>query len=351
MDDKPTIYGIEHSSRKREDFWTKNTFNSTFPIGLANYMRDKGIKANYITVTRDLDTIVKELDIGEMYNAHGIPNSELNFQFESRFEPYQKYSYTQIPGIDSVIKDTHGNYLRPLEVKLTVIPDKVTTNGDESTWGSELVFRPPTAIYCALGMMDRCPDVMPQVREIFEDTCHDIGNWDSNFEVNSKMPGLCDVLDNFERKFCNRQQPLVMQPIWKTKGQSPVLCDDAFDIFVWSDYAFSRLFLDRSRKDEKMTRPKRSTARMARCIYEISKSGKVDLDSIYGKMTFDLQSDKEFSAPGNITNGYMTCPRLKKPAIGKNELYNIILNGGEQYLMPERRFDQTLYFTMVNQNR
>ena len=33
----------------------------------------------------------------------------------------------------------------------------------------------------------------------------------------------------------------------------------------------------------------------------------------------------------------------------KSELFQIILDGGEQNLMPERRFDQSIYFTMMNE--
>lgn len=42
----------------------------------------------------------------------------------------------------------------------------------------------------------------------------------------------------------DRQIPLVMQPIWKTQGKSAKLHDYCLDIFVWSNIAFTQLFLD-----------------------------------------------------------------------------------------------------------
>jgi type II restriction enzyme len=58
------------------------------------------------------------------------------------------------------------------------------------------------------------------------------------------------------------------------------------------------------------------------------------------------QSDKAFAANGNVTSKYLRCARLQTPIIKKSEIKNIILNGGEKKLQPERRLDQTIFFTM-----
>jgi len=57
------------------------------------------------------------------------------------------------------------------------------------------------------------------------------------------------------------------------------------------------------------------------------------------------QTDKEFSASGIVTNQYMRHERIITPKVGKNALSEIILNGGERQLSPERRFDATIFFT------
>ena len=70
--------------------------------------------------------------------------------------------------------------------------------------------------------------------------------WDNDFEVSHKMHELYNSINSFQSEYYQNQKPLLMQTIWKTQGKSPLLADQAFDIIVWSDYAFSRLFIDGS---------------------------------------------------------------------------------------------------------
>src|SRR5699024_10642965 len=107
-------------------------------------------------------------------------------------------------------------------------------------------------------------------------------------------------IDEFQKSYYTRQKPLLMQTLWKTQGKSPLLADQAFDIVIWSDYAFSRLFIDSSYEvTSTMSRPMRASARLARCLWELSKSGKIRVVDIYRQMAFGNQTDKEFSVPGN----------------------------------------------------
>lgn len=55
------------------------------------------------------------------------------------------------------------------------------------------------------------------------------------------------------------------------------------------------------------------------------------------------KNDKAFASARNVTNKYMTCERLIKPAIKKSEIKEIILGGGQNLLSPERRFDAILF--------
>jgi len=349
MNNEATLYGIKNSNRKSKDFWGKNMFNSSFPVGLANYMRDSNKKAVYITLKEDLTPQTGYISIDEAYNAVGIRTDDLYFAFEHKFTPYEEYSYDPIDGVDLVIKTLSGNFLRPLEVKLTVLPDSATFRRVQEKWGSEIVIRPATTSYCALGIADAIKEKTSSVRKIFEPDCSKIRDWGNESEMSVVLPKVLELINLFEREYIQIQKPFILQPIWKTLGQNPIIAEDAFDIFVWSDLAFTRLFLDRSSFNgglKGITRHMRSTARLARFLYEFSRSGKVGLNDIYRQMTFDLQTDKEFSANGSVTNKYMSSPRLIKPVVARNELYNIILGGGEELLMPERRFDQSIYFTM-----
>ncbi|NLB69091.1 MAG: HindVP family restriction endonuclease [Lentisphaerae bacterium] len=344
------LFGIENSNRTSEKHWGKNCFNSSFPAAVACYMLDHNIKAIYNkleVVDNELKVIATEIPLQEVFNSGKLAFTDLVFNFESRFEPYQKYSFNTIDPIDLVVNSTHGKHLSPLEIKLTVLPDSSTVNKPEDKWGSEIVVRSATTSYAALGMFDAVHTKANEVREIFEYACSDIGSWTNDFEMTHKTFGLIECVNTFQKQYLEKQKPLVMQTIWKTKGQSPLLADNAFDIFVWSDYAFTRLFLDNNKPDKggKTSRPMRASAKLARCLWELSKSGKIQLGEIYRQMAFDKQTDKEFSINGQAWRKYVSSQRILKPILPKEVVNEIIQPGYIEHLRPERRFDQTLYFT------
>ncbi len=39
----------------------------------------------------------------------------------------------------------------------------------------------------------------------------------------------------------------MIQPVWKTDGKKLFLTEDCLDIFVWSDFSLTRLFVDVAR--------------------------------------------------------------------------------------------------------
>lgn len=344
------LFGIEHSNRTPDAHWGKNCFNSSFPAAVACYMLQHNISAVYNRLEEvggQLKVVSSEIPISDVFCSGGRPTNELVFNFESTYAPYQEYSFDTIDGIDLVIKDTAGAFLSPLEVKLTVLPTANTSRLPEEQWGCELVVRSATTSYCALGMFNAVKDESRAVRAIFEDACSSIQSWDNDFEMTHKTPTLSQCINTFERRYLTKQKPLVMQTIWKTQGQSPVLADQAFDIVVWSDYAFSRLFVDSAFEVENtMSRYMRSSARLARCLWELSKSGKIRVTDIYRQMAFGNQTDKEFAIQGSKWRTYVTTNRIVRPALHKDVISEIIEPGYIERLMPERRFDQTLYFTV-----
>ena len=344
------LYGIFNSNRSADNHWGKNCFNSSFPTATACYMMDNKIKAIYITVVSDhgkIRILPTEITIQEAFNCGNLSTQDLYFSFESVYAPYQQYSFDPIDGIDLVVKDTKGNFLSPLEVKLTVIPTSQTSTLPESKWGSEIVVRSATTSYCALGMFDAVKDKAKEIREIFEESCSSIQMWDNDYEMTHKMPFLCNAVDEFQMKYYRHQKPLLMQTLWKTQGQSPILADQAFDIVIWSDYAFSRLFLDGSSQPaDTMKRGMRASARLARCLWELSKSGKIRVADIYRQMAFGNQTDKEFAIGGSLWRKYVTSDRIQNLALSKDIVQSVIEPGYIDKLMPERRFDQTLYFTV-----
>ena len=61
----------------------------------------------------------------------------------------------------------------------------------------------------------------------------------------------------------------------------------------------------------------RASARMARCIWELSKSGKIRVENIYRQMAFGQQTDKEVSVSGDEWKKYITSERTVTPAVSK----------------------------------
>ncbi|MCM5465389.1 HindVP family restriction endonuclease, partial [Escherichia coli] len=127
---------------------------------------------------------------------------------------------------------------------------------------------------------------------------------------------MLNCLNTFQENFLDYQKPFLMQPLWKTKGKSPILDQNAFDIFIWSDFALCRTFIDRSSyNNSSASRLMRSSARLARMVYEIASKNKTNINRIYTEMNFGYQSDKEFSLNGKITKAYMDHPRRTKPIL------------------------------------
>lgn len=67
-------------------------------------------------------------------------------------------------------------------------------------------------------------------------------------------------------------------------------------------------------------------------------------------MAFGNQTDKEFAVGGSLWRKYVTTARIQNLALHKDVIHEIIEPGYIDHLMPERRFDQTLYFTMRGNN-
>ncbi len=300
----PTLYGITHSNRPGKQLWGKNQFNSTFPAALACYMRDKHVPAVYLRLRTDLNVECVDLSIDDLFNT-SIPNQGLLFAFETPFQPYAQYALDNVGGIDLVIKH-HGDtsettWRRALEVKLTVMPDNTTHLLPEDEWSPELVVRPASTKYCALGIYHACKERRAEIRDIFQDVCGNFKLWNSAHELLNKRDQLLSSLNNFQTTFQYAQQPFLIQPVWKTKGKSPTLADQAFDLFVWSDFALCRTFIRQLETGQDVNRFVRASARLARMLYVLATQERANLAQIYPEMAYELDPDKEFSLPGTIT--------------------------------------------------
>ena len=352
------LYGLVHSSRNGE-FWTKNKFNSAFPAALACYMRDRGLPATFVCLSDGKIENV-DLQIDDLFGTK-LPNEELYFRFEGSFADYANFQLDETDGVDLIISEalfgegkraSEGKQLRALEVKLTVVPDSATDGKPEDKWSSEIVLRPATTQYCMMSFAQSCARNRDQIRQIFEPKFGAVNGWNNETAAKEILVDALDALEQFELAFSQKQKPLILQPIWKTLGKCPDLADLAFDLFVWSDFAYARLLRDQARrqvKNRRISRSSRGCLRLVRALFEFGQHGKPHMKNIKDDMSYGRQNDKETSANGGVTRKYLISERLQHPRIPKEAIDKIVIGDGATELSPERRFDQTIMVRALKQ--
>ena len=257
------------------------------------------------------------------------------YSFEVPFMSYQSMLLCQIPRTDLVVSKAKVQK-RPLEHKLTVIPDYVTSN-DTGDYGCELVVRPDTIAYLSLSICN----AFTNRKDALRDYLKSLDNFDWKQPAN-----LCLVQTTLNKVLQDEvlcQSPLLIQTIWKTKGQSAVVEEDCLDVFVWSNFAFTRLFMGNLlEQNAKIDRHVRTMLWLAKMLHEYAIHGAFDYCEIIDKLTYQTKNDKAFAVNGMVTREFMRSNELTKPRITRNEIKNIILGGGQKLLNPERRFDASI---------
>lgn len=349
--EKPALFGLEHSNRdfSNPESWGKNQFNSSFPAALACYMGSKGVHPVYITLNEKMKAVHSAIKVADFLGMEPL-SPHLFFSFETSHNPFMTKVIGSLPRTDLVTVDTSKDKyvsLRPIEIKLTALPDHVTCELPEEQYGCEIVTRPDTIVYLAFSIAEAYEKDRGKLKNCFEPIFKRKINWSSTVDVAPLLSELIEKLDLVLANACDRQTPMVLQPVWKTLGKSAKLNDNCLDIFVWSSHAYTRLFVDPSRgSDGKyITRHMRSVIWLTKLLYDFGCHGKVNHELIIDSMTYDTKNDKAFAVSGSVTHPYMKGPVLTKPRIKKEEIKNIILGGGEKLLSPERRFDAIILNT------
>jgi hypothetical protein len=348
--EKPGLFGIKHSNRDftKAKSWGKNQFNTSFPAAILCYMHSKGMKPIYLKLDKNFKVAHESIDIEELFGID--PFSEnLFFAFESDFVPFRHMVKSTLPRTDLVIMNSSSKAcLRGFEIKLTALPDNATCELSEKEYGCEIVTRPDTIIYLALHIASAYQHSRDKLLDFLKPICEKIQNWESEREVLRYLHSLADVIDSISISIIEDQKPLVIQPIWKTLGKKLELHPDCYDVFVWSDIAFARLFIDKTKQaknEEGIDRPMRSTVWLAKMLYDFAISGQIDFEETIDRLTYKTRNDKAFAVNGRITNPYLLCDELLKPRIKREETKNIILGGGHKFLSPERRLDAAILST------
>ena len=337
------LFGLNHSNRdfSVRESWGKNQFNSSFPAALACFMHSSALDANYLCMIQGKFSI-SSLAIKDVLGVD--PSSDdIYFAFESSYTRYQSLVIGRLPRTDVVVSsyaDTSKQF-RALEVKLTALPDSTTSDFDEDKYGSELVVRPDTIFYLCAQLYSENTSL---VENVFLENTFAVTDWTDGEEVLSLLNNIREVLKLISRNKESLQSPLLLHPIWKTKGLEPRLADNCLDLFVWSTLGFLDFLIENGdpRGGKVMERPMRTLVWVYKVLEELVKNQKTDFGLIIDRYTYNKKNDKAFAAGGVTTQKYMGCANLTSPRIPKSELKKIILGGGEKMLSPERRFDAIL---------
>ncbi len=337
----PSLYGLTKSNRDftKKSAWGKNQFNSAFPAALCCYLASQNLPANYICMENEVST-VKNLEIKNALNIDPA-DDQAYFAFESQYTPYQRFVIGSLPRTDLVMqREKTGECRSGLEVKLTALPDNTTCDMSENHYGCEIVVRPDSIVYLACSiataLQEKLHEILPRIDDV---------NWTQPSQVVSVIPKIIGILKSIAIHLGPNQTAFLLQPIWKTLGKSPMLADQCFDVFIWSNASFTSFIANIANPGETIVRINRQT-RTAIWLYkmlaDIRDKGKFDHKLIIDTMTYNSKNDKAFASAGNITRKYMQCARMTKPILAKEVIRNIILGGGQHLLSPERRLDAIL---------
>ena len=346
------LKGKENTNRNPEEYWGKNQFNSSFPAALCLWMESNGSTFVYATYNNG-EHFLNEQTFEMLWGQSG---ENTNFLFEDSFTPYSRYTIAPPGRVDLVTKNISGDYSRALEVKLTVIPDNTTCDLSEDKWGFELVIRPNSIKHAILGLYNNTegnPKVMDSIRDATSQLCLTI-NWNSASDVHRRFGEIHDAAKKIREVLAPFQSPLILNAVWKTIGQSPIIAKDAFDVFVWSNLALCSVAIDQSvaRADRQaLTRQQRTVARFVRSFNELCTQRRANLEQIFTEMAYELQTDKEFALSGRDTHLIFCHERLRKPSVGVEALAEIIQDNGQKELRPERRLDASIFFATRNEQQ
>lgn len=345
MKEAPKFYGLGSCNLQPHEQWDRENFPRTFSVALCNYLGDSGEGVNLVSY-RHGACKVENLPVCRVYGTGKSP-SELSFDFDSVFEPHLELA-SGVPESDLVIRNGTGSPIGRLDMQASVIPDASTKGLPPELSGPEVTFRTRNLKNLALSMAFSLMCERERALDILDDIQHVTGDWGDWGQVSNATDDILRVLDRLESELSDRQSPCMLQSVWRSEEDGPLLADDAMDVFVWTDYALSRLFLDSTRRssDGSPTRPIRCAVRLYRVLEGILSGGHPDLDMLMLETQYGIQGNRELMVNGKATNRYMACDRLTRPAVGSNEMPMLASKGFESMIVPERRLDSSVYYAV-----
>lgn len=360
---KPFLYGLDHASHDFSEASSlgKNIFTNAFPLSLAQYLATKRkLPIPMIKATLDsADRLSTEHVMTAWSEIIGTEPDRASFEFEGVYSGYSNYTHTNANKSDAVVIERGtGKHLRPLEIKLVVVPTSSTAKRDRKDQSCEIVVRPPTVEQLAFSIAHSYGQARRM--ELMELIVSELGQpndykWaDERFMIGA-LPHILRAAENIVRGGLDVQTPLVLTAIWRSEGQKPVLDEHAFDVFVWTDLAFLQLFIDQLRREyykadgspktkapKQISRPSRALIWLVRSLFDYTVQNTLNFGSVHSQITYGAQSDKAGSFSGTASLKHLASPEFFKPRVTRTELSEVLSPSSTQHLLPERRLDAAI---------
>ena len=121
-------------------------------------------------------------------------------------------------------RKSSGQALKPIEIKLTALPDHTTCELSENKYGTEIVIRPDTIVYLACSIAFNFRDKFDDLKSHFSSDFEKIDDWTEGTDVWSYLPCMLKTMDSITLSILDKQEPILMQPIMENSGEDPCTC-------------------------------------------------------------------------------------------------------------------------------
>lgn len=331
--------------------WGKNKFNNVFPVALCCYMDEIGLDLPYrVAHSEGIVGSVAQARIS-VAETFGISPANARFAFEVPFKPFETYVHDSANKSDLVVMDSSNEHIRPLEIKLTVVPDSQTVRLPTRMQGPEFVTRP---LMIELLATNICRGYGPQGRSLLNEILlQHLGNpnnwdWKNEPDMHERLHKVAAALFAVILSDSVVQQPMVIHPVWRTIADSMELDRNCFDCFVWSDGALATIYarsaLENAQSNRRtISRESRSAIWLVKMLWDYSTAGQLTMNDVVRAIAYSHQQDKAGSFGGRVMHRYLRGMELEVPRVQRDKLPEIIGMGGASFLNPERRLDASLF--------
>jgi len=203
---KPELFGIKYSNRDfaQKNTWGKNQFNSSFPTSLSIYLNDKDLDNIYLTLDKNLRVVHSKISTSDFFGLSPT-SDDLFYSFESAYTPYEQLLVGHLPRVDLVTqRKSSGQALKPIEIKLTALPDNTTCELSENNYGTEIVIRPDTIVYLACSIAFNFRAKLDDLKSHFSSDFEKIDDWTEGTDVWSYLPKMLETIDSITLSILNK---------------------------------------------------------------------------------------------------------------------------------------------------